>query len=538
MKNGGIPKFRPFSYSLLRFCHSRTASPNQTFLPTRDFLHHPVAATLSPALQYFINSIDPLNGRPIHSHIIKTGFIPNTNISIKLLILHLKCGCLRYARQVFEELPQQTLSAYNYMIGGYLKQGYVEESVSLVRRLIYSGEKPDGYTFSMILKASSGGTCVSPRVGKEVHAQILKSDVVSDDVLYTALVDWYVKSGKVGYARLVFDSVLEKNVICSTSMISGYMNQGSVEDAEEVFNKTVNKDIVVFNAMIEGYSKSVVTAKKSIELYIYMQRLNFKPNISTFASLIGACSALAALEVGYQIQGQLMKTDLFKDIKMGSALLDMYSKCGSIEDARRVFDHMEEKNVFSWTSMIDGYGRNGNPYLALELFNRMQEGGVKPNYVTFLGALSACGHAGLIDKGYEIFESMERHYSMKPGMEHYACMVDLLGRVGSLQEAWEFVMKMPEKPNSDVWAALLSSCQLHGDVEMASIAANELFKLSADERPGAYVAFSNTLAAAGKWKSVSELRDSMKVKGITKNTGWSWIGTESGVQGFHMGQKV
>ncbi|RVW79125.1 Pentatricopeptide repeat-containing protein, mitochondrial [Vitis vinifera] len=480
--------------------------PNQSFPPASDYISSPTAISLSVALQHCINSDFPSHGQKIHSHILKIGFKPNTNVSIKLLILHLKSRCLRYARQLFDEMPQPTLSAYNYMISGYLKHGKIEELLNLVSRLTFSYEKPDGFTFSMILKATGcavvGFFHCHIVLGKVVHAQILRSNVESDDVLYTALVDSYVKNGKVGYARRVFDMMLDKNVLCSTSMISGYMSQGSVEDAEDIFKRTVEKDVVVFNAMIEGYSKSVETARRSLEVYIDMQR---------------------------KFQSQLVKMNFYNDIKMGSALIDMYSKCGRIEDARRVFDHMPEKNVFSWTSMIDGYGKNGNSNEALELFSRMQiECYVKPNYVTFLSALSACGHAGLVAKGWTIFESMERDYLLKPRMEHYACMVDLLGRAGSLQQAWEFVMGMPEKPGSDVWAALLSSCQLHGDVEMASIAAHEIFKLNSDGRPGAYVALSNALAAAGKWDSVSEVRQLMKVRGVSKDTGCSWVGTDSG----------
>lgn len=487
------------------------------------------STSLSSALQHYINSDDPSYGQKMHSHILKTGFIPNTNISIKLLILHLKCKSLKYARQVFDELPQRTLSAFNYMIGGYIKGGKVAESFALVRELIISGEKPDGYTFSMLLKAStrSCDDSVVPRsLGRVVHAQILKSDVSPDDVLYTALIDSYVKSGDLYFARMVFDLMLKKNVICSTSMISGYMNRGLVEDAEEIFSKTVEKDIVVFNAMIEGYSKTLEHAKKSLDVYVEMQRLCFSPNISTFSSVIGACSVLAAFEAGEQIHCQLMKTKFFTDIRMGSALIDMYSKCGRTEDARRVFEQMPERNVFSWTSMIDGYGKNGYPSEALELFCVMQEEHqIQPNFVTFLSALSACAHGGLVEKGWEIFESMERNYSLKPKMEHYACMVDLLGRAGSLNQAWEFVMQMPETPNSDVWAALLSSAKLHGNIEIACAAANELFKLNVDGRPGAYVALSNTFAEAGKWDNVSELREIMKIRSV-KCKGSSWVGAD------------
>ncbi|KAI3456181.1 hypothetical protein Pfo_012844 [Paulownia fortunei] len=500
-----------------------------------------IALSLASALQNYINSDHPSHGQKIHSHILKTGFKPNVNISIKLLILYIKSSCLSYARQVFDELPRRTLSSYNYMISGYIKHGFVEKSFNLVRELCLLNEKPDGYTFSMILKGSTSGNaglCLRC-IGREVHAQIVKSDVEGDDVLYTALVDSYVKSERVECARRVFDLMLEQNVICSTSMITGYMNQARFQDAQDVFEKTVEKDVVVYNAMIEGYSKSVEMAKKAIEIYVDMQRLNFRPTISTFASIIGACSLLSAFEIGQQVQGQLMKTEFFTDIKMGSALIDMYSKCGRTEDARHIFDCMPKKNVFSWTSMIDGYGKNGSPNESLALFNRMiSECPVVPNYVTFLGALSACAHAGLVTEGREIFESMDRAYSMKPRMEHYACMVDLLGRAGSLNQAFEFVMQMPEKPNSDVWAALLSSCRLHGDVELAKIAANELFKVSTESRPGAYVALSNTLADAGRWDSVSQLRELMKVRGISKGTGFTWVGTDAGLEAFHAGQSL
>uniref|UniRef100_A0A1J3JT30 Pentatricopeptide repeat-containing protein, mitochondrial n=1 Tax=Noccaea caerulescens TaxID=107243 RepID=A0A1J3JT30_NOCCA len=491
-----------------------------------------VSSNIAGALQEHINSPYPRAGKKIHADIIKSGFRPDLNISIKLLILHLKCGCLSYARQMFDEIPKPTLSAYNYMISGYLKHGLVKECLLLIQRMAYSGEKADGYTLSMVLKASStslGSSMMTlPRsLCRLVHARIIKCDVELDDVLITALVDAYVKSGKLECARTVFETMKDENVVCSTSMISGYMNQGFVEDAEEIFNATRVKDIVVYNAMVEGFSRSAETAKRAVEMYISMQRDGFHPNMSSFASVIGACSVLTAHEAGQQVHDQVMKSGVYTHIKMGSSLLDMYAKCGGIDDARRVFDQMQEKNVFSWTSMIDGYGKNGNPEEALELFSRMKEFHIQPNYVTFLGALSACSHSGLVDKGYEIFESMQRDYSMKPRMEHYACMVDLMGRAGDLYKALEFVKAMPERPNSDVWAALLSSCRVHGNVDLASIAANELFKLNADKRPGAYIALSNVLASAGKWENVSEIREVMKARKIPKSIGRSWISGEN-----------
>ncbi|KAH0915957.1 hypothetical protein HID58_030403, partial [Brassica napus] len=454
------------------------------------------AATIAGALQEHINSPSPNSGKKIHADIIKTGFRPNLNISIKLLILHLKCGCMTYARQVFDELPKPTLSAYNYLISGYLKQGLIKQCLLLVQRMAFSGENADGYTLSMVLKASSSSSTSLGSLCRLVHARIIKGHVELDDVLVTALVDAYVKSGKLECARTVFETMKDES------------------------------DIVVYNAMVEGLSRTGETAKRAVEMYVLMQRAGFHPNISSFASVIGACSVLTAREVGMQVHGQVMKSGVYTHIKMGSSLLDMYAKCGGIDDARKVFDQMKERNVFSWTSMIDGYGKNGNPEEALELFAKMKEVNIAPNYVTFLGALSACSHSGLVENGYEVFESMQRDYSMRPKMEHYACMVDLMGRAGDLSKALEFVRAMPERPNSDVWAALLSSCRLHGNVDIASEAADELFKLNADKRPGAYIALSNVLASAGKWEKVSEIRDVMKARKIPKNIGRSWISAE------------
>ncbi|KAK3008744.1 hypothetical protein RJ639_015303 [Escallonia herrerae] len=311
MKNGKLPTTQPAIFSIL----TKTAKPlvpqDHTYPPkeTNYLLYPPTASSLSSVLQHYINSDRPSHGQKVHSHILKTGFKPNINISIKLLILHLKSSCILYARQVFDELSQPTLSAYNYLISGYVKSGESEKAFDLARKLAFCNEKPDGFTFSMILKASSCENILSwPRgVGKQVHAQIVKCDAASDDVLYAALVDSYVKSGRVDYARRLFDLMLEKNVVCCTSMISGYMKQCSFEDAEDIFKKTVEKDDVVFNAMIEGFSTSIETAKKALDVYIDMQRLEFRPTLSTFASVIGACSLMRTRRSKEQVEEERKK---------------------------------------------------------------------------------------------------------------------------------------------------------------------------------------------------------------------------------------
>ncbi|KAI3990940.1 hypothetical protein MKX01_026124 [Papaver californicum] len=257
---------------------------------------------LSSSLQHYIHSDHPTQGQKFHAHIIKTGYRFNTNISIKLLILYIKCGFLTYARRLFDEMSSPTVSSFNYMIAAYVKQNQLEESMSLIKIIACSDEKPDGYTFSMILKLATAATFISTDLAKEVHTQILKNSIEIDDVLSTALIDLYCKKGEVDYARKVFDKLYERNVVCSTAMITGYMKQGSFVNAEEIFVRTVDKDTVVFNAMIEGYSKSIKTAAKSLQVYRKMQRMNFRPTISTFMSVLGACSILASHEVGEQVQ--------------------------------------------------------------------------------------------------------------------------------------------------------------------------------------------------------------------------------------------
>ncbi|XP_073006340.1 pentatricopeptide repeat-containing protein At1g28690, mitochondrial [Typha latifolia] len=499
-------------------------------LPTRTnyFPNYPhIFHSLPSILQHFIDSNSPSRGQTLHAQILKSGFEPNTNVSIKLLILHLKCGSLLNARNVFDRMPTPTLSAYNYILAGYVKAGLAEESLEFVRQLTFSNGRPDGFTLSMVLKLSA--VLVSLNLARQVHAHIVKLVFEPDDVLFAVLIDSYVKNVKVGYARSVFSMMPEKSLVCSTALIVGYMNEGLFRDAEEIFDKMVDKDTVVFNAMIEGYSRTLDTAGNSLEVYKMMQRLSFRPTISTTVSVLGACSLLSSLEIGEQVHCQTVKTNLSSHIKSETALIDMYSKCGRVEDGRKIFDRMAERNVISWTSMIDGYGKNGFPHDAIKLFNEMKSfQNVKPNHATFLSALSACGHAGLVSKGQEIFQSMEMDYALKLRMEHYACMVDLLGRMGNLEEAYNFIKRMPEKANIDVWAALLGASRLHGNVEMANTAAKEVFELSRDGRPGAYMAFSNTLAAAGKWEGVHEVRELMKERGVSKNTGHSWVGTEIG----------
>lgn len=477
---------------------------------------------LASILQYYINSNFPKSAQTIHSQIVKSGLKPNTTLSIKLLVLHIKLGSLYNARKVLDRMPEPTIAAFSYLISGYSKQGLVNESLELVRRLTFSNQRPDRFTLSMILKMCSLLGLLN--FTRQVHAHMVKFHFEPDDVLLSALLDSYVKFGKTNYARFLFDTAPTRSVVFATSLIVGYLNEGLYEHAQELFDEITEKDVIIYNAMIEGYSKLTERAENSLKIYKSMQSVGFRPNIASFVSVLGACSLLSDLDFGSQVHCQIIKENLFSQVKCASALIDFYSKCGSVEEARKIFDRLRGKNVISWTSMIDGYGRNGQPYDALNLFDKMtRDVHMQPNHTTLLTVLSACGHNGLVSKGREIFKNMEQRYSLKPKMEHYSCMVDMLGRNGSLNEAYDLIKGMEMKPGVDVWAALLSACRIHGDVEMAKLAAREVLKLSKNKRPGAYMAFSNSLAEAGKWDGVYEVHELMNQRGVAKNAASSEV---------------
>ncbi|CAN6319868.1 unnamed protein product [Urochloa humidicola] len=506
------------------------SQPHARSLPPRVPRYLRTAAALAAALQGLIDASPPRPAsQTLHAQLLTSGLggAADLSVNVKLLVLHLRCGSLHNARAVFGGMPRPTNAAYNYLAAGYFRRGLPGEALGIVRRLAASTGQLDVFALSMALKLSAA-LALPGAVAGEVHARVVRSIAEPDEILSAALVDAYVKSGLIGYARRVHAAMPVRSVVCSTALLVGCMNEGVFRDAEAIFESMEEKDVVAYNAMVEGYSKMEETAEGSLEVYKAMQRAEFRPTVSTFVSVLGTCSLLSSPELSEQVHCQAIKSSLFGDIKTGSALVDMYAKCGRVEDGRKVFDQMPERNVVTWTSMIDGYGKNGLSDEALQVFGEMRRRpDVRPNHATFLSVLSACAHAGLLSQGQEVFQSMESEYSLRPRMEHYACMVDLLGRFGSVRRAYDFVRGIPARPNSDVWAALLGAATLHGDVEVADVAAREVFEISRAGRPGAYMAFSNTLAAAGKWDGVHDVREMMKRRGVLKDAAYSWIGSDN-----------
>jgi pentatricopeptide repeat protein len=343
----------------------------------------------------------------------------------------------------------------------------------------------------------------------------------------------YAQNGYVDEALKLFLKMPNQSLVSWNAMIAGYAQNGFVDEALKLFQKIPWQTVESWNAMIAGYAQNG-HGQEALKLFEQMQVAGMKLNAKTFASALPACASLAALEKGKEIHEEITKSGLETDIFVASALVHMYAKCGSIDHARNVFDKMRKRDVVSWTAMIEGYAIHGCGKEALKLFEQMQHCGVKPNHITLVGVLSACCHAGLVEEGRQYFDCMSQHYHITPRMEHYSCMVDLLGRAGHLDEAEDFVNKMPIKPDATVWRCLLGACRAHNNIELGKRVAEYLFELDPDNA-SPYLQLANIYATAGRWDGLQKVRKMMNERQVKKEPGCSWIEVNKQVYAFLVG---
>lgn len=334
----------------------------------------------------------------------------------------------------------------------------------------------------------------------------------------------YVKGGQLGDARKVFDEMSERDASSWNALINGYMKAGDVGDARRLFDKMEGKNVVSWTAMVSGYTQNGL-GERALELFDEMVKGEspVKPNWVTVMSVLPACAHSAALDHGRKIHDYARTSGIDRKVKVQIALAAMYGKCGSLVDARGCFDklNVEDKSLVAWNSMITAHASHGDGAECVSAFEEMIGMGVHPDGVTFTGLLSGCSHSGLTEIGLRYFERMKTVYSTEPTLEHYACIVDLLGRAGRLKEAIELIHQMPMEAGASVWGAILAASRKSKNLEIAELAARRLFVLE-PENSGNYVMLSNMYAEAGKWKEVDELREALKKRGMKKNPGCSW----------------
>lgn len=355
-------------------------------------------------------------------------------------------------------------------------------------------------------------------------------------VTWSAMVSGYVACGDLDDAVECFYAAPLRSVITWTAMITGYMKFGRVVSAERLFQEMCLKTLVTWNAMIAGYVENG-RAEDGLKLFKTMLETGFKPNALSLTSVLLGCSNLSALQLGKQVHQLVCKSPLCGDTTAGTSLMSMYSKCGDLEDAWKLFVHIPRKDVVSWNAMISGYAQHGAGEKALHLFNEMKNEGMKPDWITFVAVLLACNHAGLVDLGVQYFNAMGRDFGIEAKPEHYACMVDLLGRAGRLSEAVDMITSMPFKPHPAIFGTLLGACRIHKNLHLAEFAAKNLLDLDPSSATG-YVQLANVYAAQNKWENVARIRMSMKENNVVKAPGYSWIEIDSVVHEFRSSDRL
>ncbi|XP_010258546.1 PREDICTED: pentatricopeptide repeat-containing protein At2g22070 [Nelumbo nucifera] len=476
----------------------------------------PVANSL---LNMYGKSGDPVTAKVVFDR-MRLRSISSWNTMISL---HTQYDRFDLALAQFEQMTERDVVSWNAMIAGYNQHGHDLEAVHFFSRLLKeSSTMPDKFTLASTLSACANLEMLKP--GMQIHAYTFRTGLNIYGPVQNALISMYSKSGGVKIARKIVEKSMTTNlnVISFTSLLDGYIKLGDINPARQIFDSLRDRDVVAWTAMIAGYVQNGFN-KDAIDLFRLMVDEGPKPNNYTLAAMLSVCSSLASLEHGKQIHANAIRSGEDSSVSVGNALITMYAKAGNIEGARRVFNQIHlNRDTVSWTSMIIGLAQHGLGEEAIKLFEMMLVFEIKPDHITYVGVISACTHAGLVEQGKNYFTLMQSIHRINPTPSHYACMIDLFGRAGLLEEAQHFIEKMPIKPDSIAWGSLLASCKVHKNVELAKISAENLLSIDPNNS-GAYSALANVYSACGRWDDAAKIRKLMKDRGVKKEQGFSWV---------------
>lgn len=434
-----------------------------------------------------------------------------------------KTKMLRDARQLFDQMPVRDEVSWNTMITGYAQHGDLSEA----KRLFEESPIRDVFTWTAMVSGyvQNGMLDEARRTFDEMPQK--------NEISYNAMIAGYVQGKKIDVARELFEAMPCRNISSWNTMITGYAQNGDIAQARNLFERMPQRDCVSWAAIIAGYAQTG-HYEDVLYLFLEMKRDGETINRATFSCALSTCADLSALELGKQVHGQTVKAGFETGCFVGNALLGMYCKCGSIEEAYDVFTGIEDKDIVSWNTMLAGYARHGFGKQALMIFELLKTSGIKPDDITMVGVLSACSHSGLIDRGMEYFHSMERDYGIAANSKHYTCMIDLLGRAGRLEEAENLMKNMPFEPDAASWGALLGASRIYGNTELGEKAAEMVFKME-PHNTGMYVLLSNLYAASGRWVDVGKMRLKMRDIGVKKVPGYSWVEVQNKIHTFSVG---
>ncbi|KAI4327307.1 hypothetical protein L6164_019784 [Bauhinia variegata] len=439
--------------------------------------------------------------RQLHSFAVSGGFDSYVSVNNVLITYYSKNGFLDEARRVFYEMDDiRDEVSWNSMIVAYGQHREGSKALKLFQEMVRMELKIDMFTLASVLTAFTSVEDLSG--GLQFHAKLIKSGFHQNSHVGSGLIDLYSK--------------------CAADM----------SDCRKVFEEITAPDLVLWNTMISGFSQNEEFSEDALRCFRKMQNVGYRPDDCSFVCVISACSNLSSPSQGKQIHALAIKSDIPSNrISVNNALVAMYSKCGNLKDARRLFDRMPEHNAVSLNSMIAGYAQHGVETESLHLFDMMLQKDISPTGITFISILSACAHTGKVEEGKRYFNMMKEKFGIEPEAEHYSCMIDLLGRAGKLDEAERIIETMPFNPGSIEWASLLGACRKHGNMELAVKAANHSLQLE-PQNATPYVMLSNMYASASKWEEAATVKRLMRDRGLKKKPGCSWIEVDKRVHVF------
>ncbi|GMN34142.1 hypothetical protein TIFTF001_004530 [Ficus carica] len=452
----------------------------------------PTKYLLCTALNSCVKTFNLRLGLQFHACVIQMGYVDNLILNSTLVDLYAKCNAIMDARRVFYGMERHDQVSWTSIVCGCSKSGHQREAILMFKEMLGTEIKPNSFTYVGVISA-----CSELEEGLE-HGLLLHAHVI-----------------KLGFS---------KNNFVTSSLIDCYSKWGEIDQAALLFGESTERDNILLSSMISAYSQNLY-GEEALKLFSEMRNMNLSPNDHTLTSVLNACGSLTILQQGKKMHSLVTRMGAESNVFVASALIDMYSKCGSIDEAHSVFDQTVEKNTILGTSMIMGYAQSGRGSEALELFDHLvAEDWFKPDHVCFTAVLTACNHIGFLEGGICYFNKMINNYRLIPAIDQYACLVDLYARNGHLRKAKELMEEMPFSPSYVMWSSFLGFCKEHGEVELGREAAEHLIKMES-RNAAPFIILAHIYAQAGLWTEVAEVKNLIQQKAIKKKcVGWSrWL---------------
>ncbi|XP_076952599.1 putative pentatricopeptide repeat-containing protein At3g47840 [Bidens hawaiensis] len=455
--------------------------------------------TLAIALKACADACLIHTGKEIHAQTLKKGFETTSFVVNTLTTMYSKCGKADYALYLFEKITTKDVVSWTTIITSYVQTGQDFQAVEAFLRMRESEVVPNEYTLAAVI--SSCANIGNFDLGQQLHGHVLVNGLLSCMSVGNSIMTMYSKCGMLSLSSIAFDEMTEKDIVSWSTVIGGYAQGGFGEEAFKYLS--------------------------------LMRKDGPKPNEFAYSSVLSVCGNMAILEQGKQVHTHCIRVGLDHTAMVRSGLINMYSKCGCVNESLNIFNKAKHNDIVSWTAMINGYAEHGSSQEAIDLFEQLVKVGLTPDTVTFIGVLTACSHAGLVDRGFHYFNQIT-NYKLKVSKEHYGCMIDLLCRAGWLLEAENMIANMPYNVDDVVWSTLLRACRLHGDVDLGAHAAKRILEMDPN-CASTHITLANLYSVKGKWREAAEVRRLMRIKGVIKEPGWSWIKIKDCVFAFAAG---